>query len=422
MRTISSLTLLSSLLLTAAGCATSADPGDDSPDGPGGDGTGGDGDGPLGSGGEGTGGGSHLGSGGDGKDGGNGGTETGGDVDGIQYFGRWDFSVPGSATASWGAVYLTTKFTGTSVTLRMTDSANDFQYRIDGGEMMYLSPGSETEHLLASGLTEGEHLLEFYRRSGGSFGRTTIGGLLLDEGAQIIPTERPVRKIEVLGDSISVGYGNEGMNSTSRATENGYEAYGPQLARMLGAQWSVVAHSGQGMVRNLGEPKDSIPTGVHMPDEFKMTFFPSAGANPDWDFTRYQPDVLIVTLGTNDFAWLQWDMDPGPSYELTEEEFVGGYTEFLEFARGVYPNAEIFAVGTFMSNSTNQFGRCNGYICQAVEELGDPSVHCIDPGFTGGSWLSSGSDYIGDWTHPTVAGHTKIATALSGVISPVMGW
>lgn len=416
MRTFNSVTLFCTLLLTSTGCATSAEPGDGSPeDGVGGNGTGGDGDANSG-GSSASGGNSNPGSGG------NGGTEMGGDVDGIQYFGRWDFSVPGSATASWGAVYFTTKFTGTSVTLRMTDSANDFQYRIDGGEMTVLSPGSETEHLLASGLADGEHLLEFYRRSGGSFGRTTIQGLVLDEGAELIPTERPVRKIEVVGDSISVGYGNEGTGSTSRSTENGFEAYGPQLARMLGAQWSIIAHSGQGMVRNLGEPKGNIEAGVHMPDEFKMTFFPSGGENPAWDFSRYQPDVLIVTLGTNDFAWPQWDMDPGPSYELTEEEFVGGYTAFLEFARSVYPDAEIFALGTFASNSTNQFGRCNSYICQAVTELGDPSIHCIDPGFTGETWLSSGSDFIGDWTHPTVAGNTKIATALSAAITPVMGW
>ncbi|MCH2109957.1 MAG: GDSL-type esterase/lipase family protein, partial [Polyangiaceae bacterium] len=287
-----------------------------------------------------------------------GGSVAGGDVNGIQYFGRWDFSDPANPTASWGAVYLTARFTGTSVTLKMQDGNNDFQYRIDGGEMTYYSPGSEGEHVLANGLAEGEHTLEFYRRSGGSFGRTTVSGLILDPGAEVIPTERPVRKVEVLGDSISVGYGNEGMNSTSRSTENGYEAYGPQFARMVGAQWSVVAHSGQGMVRNLGEQKDSIPTGTHMSDEFKMTHYPSAGTNPDWDFSSWQPDVLIVTLGTNDFSWPQWDMDPGPAYELTEEEYVGGYQEFLSFARSVYPEAQIFAVGTFISNSTNQFGRC----------------------------------------------------------------
>ena len=351
-----------------------------------------------------------------------GGTISGGDLNGIQYFGRWDLSSPDGASASWGAVYFTARFTGTSVTLQMQDSKNDFQYRIDGGDMMYLSPGAETEHVLASALEDKEHTLEFYRRSGGSFGRTTVSGLLVDPGAQVIATERPARKVEIVGDSISVGYGNEGMNSTSRETENGYEAYGPQYARMVGAQWSVIAHSGQGMVRNLGEQKDAIAGGTHMPDEFKMTHFPSSGANPDWDFSSWKPDVLITTLGTNDFSWPQWDLDPGPAYELTEEEYVTGYKAYLTFARSVYPETEIFAVGTFISNSTNQFGRCNKYICQAVSEMNDSKIHCIDPGFTGETWLAGGSDYIGDWTHPTVEGHTKVAVQLAAVINPIMNW
>jgi hypothetical protein len=101
---------------------------------------------------------------------------------------------------------------------------------------------------------------------------------------------------------------------------------------------------------------------------------------------------------------------------------VGGYKEFLTFARSVYPDTEIFAVGTFISNSSNQFGSCNAYICQAVNELSDMSMHCIDPGFTGETWLGSGTDYIGDWTHPTVAGHTKIAENLAKHVAPVLGW
>ena len=212
------------------------------------------------------------------------------------------------------------------------------------------------------------------------------------------------------------------MSGTSRATENGYEAYGPQLARQLGAQWSIIAHSGQGMVRNLGQEKELIDEGTHMPDEFKMSFFPGGGVNTDWDFSTWQPDVLVITLGTNDFSWPQWDQDPGVTYELTETEYVGGYQEFLTFARSVYPQAKIFAVGTFLSNATNQFGRANGYICQAVREMSDPDIHCIDPGFTGETWLKGGADYIGDWTHPTVEGHTLIAEQLALKIKPILGW
>ncbi len=347
---------------------------------------------------------------------------------GIQYFGRWDLSSPPNASASWGDVYLKARFEGTSVTIQLSDPNNDFQYSIDGGAMQSLSPTSGTSYQLASGLSDGVHSLELYRRSGGSFGRTTVSGLVLDAGKNVLaPDPRPARKLEVLGDSISVGYGNEntaGMFGTSRATENGYMAYGPQLARMLGAEWRVVAHSGQGLYRNLGEDLSSIASTQHMPDEFQLTFFPDQQTNPSWQFEGWQPDVFIVTLGTNDFSWKQWNVDPGPSWEPTEEAYVGAYKEFLTFVRSAYPNVEVFAVGTFIATSSNQFGRCNQYICKAVTQMNDTHMHCVDPSSIGpdGAWLPSGTDYIGDWTHPTVAGHTKVAEHLKAIIQPIMGW
>ncbi len=347
---------------------------------------------------------------------------------GIQYFGRWDLSSPPNASASWGDVYLKARFEGTSVAIQLSDANNDFQFSIDGGAPQILSPTSATSYSLGSGLADGVHSLEFYRRSGGSFGRTTVSGLVLDPGKNILaPEARPARKLEVLGDSISVGYGNEntaGMVGTSRATENGFQAYGPQLARMLGAEWRVVAHSGQGLYRNLGEDLSTIGSTQHMPDEFLLTFFPDALTNPNWQFDGWKPDVFIVTLGTNDFSWKQWNVDPGPGWEPTEEAYVGAYQEFLSFVRSSYPNAEVFAVGTFIATSGNQFGRCNQYICKAVTQTNDAHVHCVDPSSIGpsGAWLPSGSDYIGDWTHPTVAGHTKVAEHLRDIIKPIMGW
>ncbi len=344
---------------------------------------------------------------------------------GVQYFGRWELSDDGSAKGSWGALYFKVRFEGTSIALLLEDAANEFQYRVDGGMMQVLHPAGQTRYELASGLSDGEHLLEVFRRSGGSFGQTVVRGVELDPGKNVLaPFERKTRLIEVVGDSISVGYGNEGTGATSRETENGYEAYGPQLARLLDADWSIVAHSGQGLFRNLGQEKASVASSLQMPEEFKLTFFPGPTPNPDWDFSRFEPDVFIVTLGTNDFSWKVWNEDPGPEWEPTEEEFVGEAKAFLGFVRDKYPSAEIFAVGTFIATSQNQFGRANQYLCTTIDELSDEHAHCVDPGANGpdGAWLTSGADFIGDWTHPTVAGHTLIAEHLRDTIAPIMGW
>jgi lysophospholipase L1-like esterase len=303
------------------------------------------------------------------------------------------------------------------VRLSIADAQNTFTYSIDGGAQQLAGPGLNGEVQLASGLPDGEHVLELYRRSEGGYGKTLISGLALDGGKQLLaPPARPARKIEVVGDSISAGFGDEGMGGSTPQTQNGYAAYGPQLARLLGAEWSVIAHSGQGMYRNLCEPMP--PSAQHMPDEFLLTQHPAV-PGPPWDFASWQPDVLVVTLGTNDFS----DYPPGSCQAPDLDGFTAAYAGFLKLARSKYQHAEIFAVGTFIATAANQFGMCNQAICAAVERLADPQVHCIDPATgSGGMWLIGPGDYIGDWTHPTVAGHTKVAERLAAIIKPVLGW
>jgi lysophospholipase L1-like esterase len=324
-------------------------------------------------------------------------------------------------SGSWGPIYLKAKFEGTSVGIKLKDAANTFAYSIDGGPMKVLGPTSATEHALASGLADGEHTLELARRSEGGFGKTVVGGLVLDPGKNLLaPEPRPAHKIEIIGDSISAGYGDEGGGGNTPANQNGYMAYGPQLARMLDAEWSVVAHSGQGMYRNGCEALP--PTARHMPDEFKLTQHPAVpGGN--WDFGAWKPDVLVIALGTNDFS----DYPPGSCAHPTDDAFESAYGAFIDFARGVYPKAEIFALGTFLSTASNQFGTCNQDICNVIgakKAAGDAHLHCVDPGFTSttGAWLPDGTYYVGDWTHPTVASHTLIANRLRDIIRPVMGW
>jgi lysophospholipase L1-like esterase len=328
---------------------------------------------------------------------------------------------PANPSGSWGPIYLQARFEGTSVRIKLKDPANSFAYSIDGGPMKVLGPTTATEHALASGLADGVHTLELARRSEGGFGKTVVSGLVLDPGKNVLsPGPRPAHKIEVIGDSISAGYGDEGTGGNTPQNENGFMAYGPQLARMLDAEWSIVAHSGQGMYRNGCEPLP--PTAEHMPDEFKLTQHPAV-SGPKWDFDAWKPDVLVIALGTNDFA----DYPPGSCAHPTDDAFKTAYADFIGFARSVYPSAEIFALGTFISTAANQFGACNQDICNVVaakKAAGDGHVHCIDPGFTSstGAWLPDGTYYIGDWTHPTVASHTLIATRLRDIIRPVMGW
>ncbi len=342
----------------------------------------------------------------------------------IQYFGRWDFTDVKNPKGSWGCVYIKAKFEGTSIKAKFSGSSEYWQCKIDGNEMSKFAISSSGEYTLATGLSDTVHTLELFRRSGGSFGITTFSGFVLDTGKVLVePEPTPQRKIEVIGDSISVGFGNEGSGGTSASTENGYMAYGPQLARMFNAQWSIIAHSGQGIYRNLNESMP--PTQDNMTDEFLLTWFPIYPTMPNinWDFGKYKPDVFIIFLGTNDFS--------GSSPYPSQTDFESTYSNFIDFVRIQYSDAVIFCVGPLVPVGPgyyfgDQWDTCRAYINNVViakNASGDPNVYYCDTS-NGGSnwWLPNQTDYIGDWTHPTVAGHTIIAQQLYNIIQPIMGW
>lgn len=116
-------------------------------------------------------------------------------------------------------------------------------------------------------------------------------GFELDDGAIVLPA--PVlsrRRMEIIGDSITCGYGNEGIPpcSNSVAVENNYMSYGSVTARALDAVLFTEAWSGMGMVRNVGYPARLSPNPF-------PTKYPYALGNSTlypWNFTLYVMCVM----------------------------------------------------------------------------------------------------------------------------------
>ena len=57
-------------------------------------------------------------------------------------------------------------------------------------------------------------------------------------------------------------------------------------------------------------------------------------ANYDWDFSQYQPELIVVNLGTNDSSYTKGDPDKCAEFEK-------GYVNFLKEIRAKNPNSEI---------------------------------------------------------------------------------
>jgi lysophospholipase L1-like esterase len=316
----------------------------------------------------------------------------------VHWVGRHDASDPGHVRMGWSGVGAVLRFTGTGASVRLDDRGRYFTVLVDGAPQPTLTttPG-EQSYLLASGLPAGEHTLELYRRTEGSFGETVVLGFDL-EGELLAPP--PVqRRIEIVGDSITCGYGNEGVApcSFSAETENHYLTYGALAARALGAELSTVAWSGKGVVNNYGDDVfEPLP-------QVYDRLLASDGA--PWDFS-WQPDVVVINLGTNDFS----TGDDPP-----EAVFVPAYVDFLAHLRAVYPQAFILALAPSLYGA--EAAMVAGYLQSAVDQrhiAGDAELAFADINV---DWIGSGCD-----GHPSLATHAGMAMRLTTELQTQLGW
>jgi lysophospholipase L1-like esterase len=201
---------------------------------------------------------------------------------------------------------------------------------------------------------------------------------VLDSGAQTYALPTPPKLIEFVGDSITVG---------TTTSKNALTAYGWLIGERLGTRHTQIAQGGACLVTTA----DGC---VGLEDHFLR--LNSSATSPNWDFTRCRADAVVINLGTNDLA-----------HGTHTTTFQPHYLHLLEEVRAKYPTAAIFAMRTF----AGRFGAQTQAAVQSRNAASDANVYYVDT--TG--WLTS-ADFT-DGTHPTDAGHAKIADRLAPIIA-----
>jgi lysophospholipase L1-like esterase len=321
----------------------------------------------------------------------------------VRFVGRVERTGPRSGRYAWSGCGFVAAFQGTGVAVLLADKDNQHTVLIDGTPRDVLQTrATERRYVLGQGLAPGRHVLEVQRRTEALFGPTELLDVEVEAGTLLPSPPAPERRLEILGDSISCGYGNEGHGPDchfSAGTENHYLSYGALAGRALGAELSTVAWSGRGVVKNYdGESGEKMPVLFErvLPEDPRSQF----------DFAR-EPQALVINLGTNDFS-----TEPDPSLR----QFAAAYNALLGRARSRYPHAFLLGtVGPMLGGADLE--RAEAGIVAAIRERqasGDQRVayHA----------MRTPNPHPGcDW-HPSTATHQKMAEEIANELRRILAW
>lgn len=319
----------------------------------------------------------------------------------VRLSGRFDRTEPFAPRFSWPGTAVVSRFKGTKLGVRLKDDGkNWFQVILDGEPSAVFKVESGRElYLVAEGVADGVHDVQLYKRTEAEMGETTFLGF--DAPTQLLPpTTMPDRRIEFIGDSITAGYGNEGPGALcpyKAEQENEYVTYGAIAARTLGAEHTNLSWSG----KTVGE----------MTNFYERTL-PSR-ADLRWDFASWTPQLVVVNVGTNNFAVA----DPG------EARFVQQYTVLIHRIRQVYPAALVVcALGPMLSDGY-PVGRHNltlarRYLSVAVKLLRttDARVELLE--FPEQKHVNG----LGCGFHPSLKTHKLMADQLTSFAREKLAW
>jgi lysophospholipase L1-like esterase len=327
----------------------------------------------------------------------------------ITYVGRWDKSSSTQYTSHWDGAYLSTKFTGRSVSVKLA-SKMSFKAIIDGTISSYDDWAQNfttngTVNLTPTALAnDGPHTLQIVANYDTL--KVPFQGLVLAAGATTLPIEpRPL--IEFIGDSITAGQGSSQWAITD---------YAWLTAERLGAHHTQIAWAGITLVD--GYHYDHLWPGMEsmyfrawaVNDCYNVECTPVPDhptPNPAWDFTQYSPKIIVINLGTND-----------GNLKVPSDTFQSKYTAFLQNVRAQHRDAEIFVMRTF-----NKFMVPETQNAVAARiAAGDTHLHYVD---TDGwlipyTWTPPLSPDFADGFHPNDTGYQKVSERLASVLQPYL--
>lgn len=320
----------------------------------------------------------------------------------IQYTGRIDFTNPKLPRFWQPGVSITVKVKGSVCRFIVNDEElwgknHNYLELIVDGKATRLQTKSKRDTISVSGLSDGIHVISLVKNTEANIGYLELVGI--NSTGLLKPDTKPQRKIEFIGNSITCGTGADQSQipcgkGVWQDQHNAYFSYGAITARELNTQYHLSSVSGIGLMRSCCNMNILMP---QVFDKISMR-----NDTIQWDFSKYQPDVVTICLGQNDGI-------------QDSTAFCNNYISFLKTLRGHYQHTQFILLSSPMANKElREFQRKTILsVVNAVQQSGDKKItHYIFE-----KQYSSGCDW-----HPDLKEHGEIANELITFIKNVKDW
>lgn len=337
----------------------------------------------------------------------------------VLLIGRFDTSDPAGPKASWPGSRILTRFSGSSVSVTLSEFAEDWMdgapsywdVTVDHGTPKVIGMIADNQpHVfeLAANLPPGKHEIELYKRSEMQTGITQFRGFDFHGGTSLPPPARKKRHIEAMADSYGTGYGIVVLDAPNLTCvpgpdhagryQNFRQAWPSVLAAKFDAEIEGTVYSGKGLTRGIW-PTDT---------DGLIDYYNRANPNPAtayapvlFDLKSWVPDAIVLVQGT---------VDNGIG------DFRGVYRDFVvNQLRARAPNAHIFLVVPGRVARDKFIATVNS-VEQERHAAGDMKVHAVIPG------EEQPEEMTGCGFHGSPAYHQRIANEIGAVMSATMGW
>lgn len=305
----------------------------------------------------------------------------------------------GALLRQWPGTYFEAAFRGDEAYFRVGAGDVSLRISVDGGTPIPLVKPVPGLYRVSKLKGSAEHVLRVAVASESQGGSTGFGGFLIGAHAQPAMLPRRSRQIEFIGDSHTVGYGNTSATRQCTqaevwATTDTQQGVPALVAARYDADFQANAISGRGIVRNYdGFKADTLP------EAYPFALFDKRRKAED---AGWQPRVIAISLGTNDFSTPLRAGEPWTTREQLREAYEAGYVRFIDQLHKRVPGAYI--VLWIAAHEGSEAHTAVGRVAEQVRRSGNARIGFVPvPGLS-----MSGCDW-----HPSVADDQKVADTLA---------